>query len=294
MKQLPLPFTVSIDTVINTASVPHRSPFRYPGGKTWFVPRLRQWLHSANKPIRALIEPFAGGASIGLSAIFERLVEHVVLVELDAGVAAVWQTVLSPSGAAYLCEKIMSFEMIPSQVDTILHQQPSELHDLAFQTILKNRVNRGGILAAGAGRVKQGENGRGLSSRWYPETLSRRIADICAHRHAITFIHGDGVAVLRAQRDEKELVFFIDPPYTPDSNSPGKRLYTHHQLDHEALFSLTETLRGDFLMTYNKHPNIEQHIEKARFQSRAIAMKNTHHAIQSELVIGRDLSWLSD
>jgi len=40
---------------------------------------------------------------------------------------------------------------------------------------VKNRVNRGGILAPGAGMIKQGEKGKGLKSRWYPETLKRRI-----------------------------------------------------------------------------------------------------------------------
>jgi len=29
---------------VNVASVPLRSPFRYPGGKTWLVPQLRSWL----------------------------------------------------------------------------------------------------------------------------------------------------------------------------------------------------------------------------------------------------------
>lgn len=31
---------------VNVASVPHRSPFRYPGGKTWFVPTFRNWISS--------------------------------------------------------------------------------------------------------------------------------------------------------------------------------------------------------------------------------------------------------
>jgi hypothetical protein len=30
--------------VVNVASVPKLSPFRYPGGKTWFIPYIRQWL----------------------------------------------------------------------------------------------------------------------------------------------------------------------------------------------------------------------------------------------------------
>src|ERR1700674_1531455 len=29
---------------VNVASVPQRSPFRYPGGKTWLIPYIRSWL----------------------------------------------------------------------------------------------------------------------------------------------------------------------------------------------------------------------------------------------------------
>lgn len=35
--------------VVNVASVPQRSPFRYPGGKTWLVPTARRWFSSADK-----------------------------------------------------------------------------------------------------------------------------------------------------------------------------------------------------------------------------------------------------
>jgi len=82
---------VSPTEPVNVASVPHRSPFRYPGGKTWLVPYARSWL--ANRPIRSdlPIEPFAGGAIVGLTAGFERLAEHVILVENDQDVASVWQ-----------------------------------------------------------------------------------------------------------------------------------------------------------------------------------------------------------
>ena len=50
-----------VDHVVNVASVPQRSPFRYPGGKTWLVPYVRLWLSSITPPLQELIEPFAGG-----------------------------------------------------------------------------------------------------------------------------------------------------------------------------------------------------------------------------------------
>jgi len=42
--QLPLFGGLNTSQIVNVASVPQRSPFRYPGGKTWLVPLVRQWL----------------------------------------------------------------------------------------------------------------------------------------------------------------------------------------------------------------------------------------------------------
>jgi hypothetical protein len=75
----------------------------------------------------------------------------------------------------------------------------SSERDVAFRTILRNRINRGGILAPGAGVCRLGENGRGLLSRWYPETLKRRILEITAIRNRVTFCEDDGIAVMEAK-----------------------------------------------------------------------------------------------
>src|SRR5262245_63453271 len=81
--------------VINVASVPQRSPFRYPGGKTWLVPYIRDWLrHKKTRPTR-LIEPFAGGGIVSLTVAFEGLARHVIFAELDESVASVWRVVLN-------------------------------------------------------------------------------------------------------------------------------------------------------------------------------------------------------
>ncbi len=94
------------------ASVPQRSPFRYPGGKTWLVPRVRQWLRAQPTRPGLLLEPFAGGGIVSLTAAFERLANRVHMVELDPQVAAVWQTILSED-AAWLGEAIVNFSLTP-------------------------------------------------------------------------------------------------------------------------------------------------------------------------------------
>jgi DNA adenine methylase len=168
------------DGIVNVASVPHRSPFRYPGGKTWLIPLVRRWLQSV-QPVAELIEPFAGGAIVGLTAVFEQLAGCLTLIELDQNVAAVWEVILNGHGAA-LAERITGFEMSLVNAQAILTAEPRTPLDRAFCTILRNRVQHGGILAPGASLTKDGENGRGIKSRWYAQTLHRRISDIVTIR----------------------------------------------------------------------------------------------------------------
>lgn len=271
---------------VNVATVPHRSPFRYPGGKTWFVPHVRTWLSSLPLRPERFCEPFCGGAIVGLSMLFERRVHRLVLVELDEDVSAVWQTILNGQGSE-LAGRIAEFRITKASVRSVLDAAPRNLLERAFSTLLKNRVNRGGILAPGASLLKRGENGRGLSSRWYPQTLQNRILGITAIRRAIEFHHGDGVAWMRKLAGSKDTVFFIDPPYTV----AGRRLYTHSEIDHEELFGVASQLRGDFLMTYDDAEPIRELTRKHNFETHTVAMKNTHHRVMRELLVGKDLGW---
>ncbi len=274
---------------VNVSSVPHRSPFRYPGGKTWLVPYIRDWLRSKPRPPSRLIEPFAGGAIVGLTVAFERLARHVIFCELDEGVSAVWRVVLN-GNAEWLAKRILTFEMSHEHVRAVLDATPSDVRERAFQTILRNRVQRGGIMAAGASLMKDGEKGRGLKSRWYPQTLARRVREINQLKDRLTFVEGDGFALIEEHQADRDAVFYIDPPYTV----AARRLYTKWQIDHSRLFSLLRDCKGDFLMSYDNTVEIVAMAKEYGFETCPIAMKSTHHAKMTELLIGRDLSWLRD
>jgi DNA adenine methylase len=280
--------------VVNVASVPQRSPFRYPGGKTWLVPRIRQWLSSLDTKPAVFVEPFAGGGIVGLSVGFEQWAEHVVLVELDRQVAAVWATILG-GDAEWLADRIVSFDLTHENVRSTLARDDGGTREQAFRTILKNRTYHGGILAPGAALIKHGENGKGLKSRWYAETLASRIVAIGRIRDRFTFVHGDGIEVMRSYARRKRAVFFIDPPYTAGGSNgkrAGTRLYTHHELDHERLFATAQRAAGDVLLTYDDAPDVRALAERHGFDIEAVAMKNTHHARMTELLIGRSLDWV--
>jgi len=272
---------------INVSSVPQRSPFRYPGGKTWLVPYIRDWLRSKKARPSRLIEPFAGGGIVSLTAAFEGLSRHVIFAELDEAVASVWRVVLNGQ-AEWLAKQILHFDLTLENVTVVLKQTAPELREKAFQTILRNRVQRGGILADGAGLIKTGESGRGLKSRWYPETLARRIREINRQKDRITFVEGDGFNLIDEHKADAEAAFYIDPPYT----FAARRLYRVWHIDHARLFAIMAECQGDFLMSYDNTAEIVALAKKHRFETCPIAMKNTHHAKMTELLIGKNLSWL--
>jgi len=288
-----LPDIVERERPVNVSSVPQRSPFRYPGGKTWLVPLFRRWMFSLPSQPKALVEPFAGGGIISLTAAFEHLADSVVMVELDDQIAAVWQTILA-GNAQWLAKRIMNFDLSPESAKAEFAKSPKSQCERAFQTVLKNRTAHGGILAEGAGVLKNGENGKGILSRWYPQTLAKRITNIEFIADRLEFIHGDAFDVLARFQKEREAVFFIDPPYTVGGKRAGSRLYTHSEIDHEHLFSVCEKLRGDFLMTYDNAEEVRALAERHGFETKPVAMKNTHHAEMDELLIGRNLDWVED
>ena len=269
---------------VNVSSVPQLSPFRYPGGKTWLIPSIRAWLLHT-KPKR-LFEPFAGGAIVSLTAAAENLVDEAVFCELDGGVAAVWKTILSDD-CRWLIDRILSFDLNEKNVREELSISASDTKALALQTILRNRVQRGGIMAPGAGFIKSGEGGKGLRSRWYPETLAKRLLAIYEQRERLHFIHGDAFSNFKRYGNAASSAMYVDPPYV----KAARRLYSCWSVNHQAIFELCRDLRGDVLMSYHRTTEVIDWAAQMNFDTRAISMKNTHHATMSELLIGKDMSW---
>lgn len=278
-------FPVSSIPAVNVSSVPQRSPLRYPGGKTWLIPHIREWLEPMQARPKLLVEPFCGGATVSLTAVFERLAERSLMVELDHDVAAFWHCALRHGEE--LRQLVERFEPTRANVFELASEAPRDLTAHGFRTLVLNRTRRGGILAPGATLSRVGENNKGVASRWYAQTLIRRLSDIESQADRITFCEGDGMAVLQTMANVPGTVAFVDPPYTAGGKRAGKRLYTHHTIDHRGLFKTLAESRMDFLMTYDRAPEIVDLIREFEFCAVEVVMKNTHHSKLPELVISR-------
>lgn len=274
----------------NSDRTEHLSLFRYPGGKSWLVPYIHQWL--LDRSAGLFVEPFAGGAAISLAVARNRWARHVLMCEIDAGVAAVWNSALNGE-ADWLRNRITAFKLTKRNLAAELSSKAQDQKKMAFRTLLRNRTSHGGLLTQGSASLNRGEDGKGIRSRWYPETLASRLNSIKAFRQRITFVEGDGVQLLESLSKANQCFFFLDPPYTAGSISAGARMYEHHTVDHARLFSIAKRMSGDFLMSYDDTPEIRLMARAHGFQIRRVGMRTRHHVATEELLICRDFDWFS-
>ena len=93
-------------------------------------------------------------------------------------------------------------------------------------------------------------------------------------------------------RAKQECRFLSGSALYSNREKAGRRLYTHFELGHEELFRIAATFQGDFLVTYNHTEEMRNLAVRHGFATRLVAMKNTHHAIMTELLISRNLDWV--
>jgi DNA adenine methylase len=262
------------------------SPFRYPGGKSWLRPFVLDWLDLLPSRPSVFVEPFAGGASVGLAVAELGLADEVHLIERDKDVAAVWKATLG-GNCPQLCERIKAFRMSRNAVVAALADERDDLVSVAFRCLLRNRVQRGGILAPRAGLLRKGERGNGVSSRWYPVTLMNRLRTIHSLAERIRFTEGDAMLLLPVMLRRTDAAVFVDPPYVVNGNGPGIRLYRHTQVDHECLFAMLSEARSACLATYHPSPEIRRLARLSGFSISSRAMRTTHHSQRRELILRR-------
>jgi DNA adenine methylase len=270
-------------TGANVASVRQYSPFRYPGGKTWLTPVIKHWL--ADKPADVIYEPFAGGATASLIAVIEGFVKKAILIEKDVAIVAVWKTICSKDHK-WLVKKIRELELTEKSIKSVLSSSPKNNREMALQTIVKNRVRRGGIIAGGASILRNGERGKGVTSRWYPETIASRIELIADYQGKFEVREGDGLRALTAsEKRSRQAKLFVDPPYTKLMLPNVKPLYNHVELNHLRLFEILQRTKHDFLLTYDDSEYVRKSAAASGFSLTPIMMRNSNSATKFELLL---------
>jgi len=237
------------------------SPLRYPGGKTSILKMVSKIIDDNNLGEGDYAEPYAGGAGLALSLLFNDVVNEIHLNDIDRSIWCFWSAVLDHT--EQFIEKIESTEITIEEWHYQRHIQQNvnefSNFEVAFSSFFLNRTNRSGIiLKAGViGGLKQ-EGVYKLDCRFNKVGLIKRIRLIQQYRHRIHLYNQDAVDfIIDTNRDlPKNSLYCIDPPYYVK----GSTLYTNFYQpdDHKSLSDTILRLERPWILTYDHSPEIQK------------------------------------
>jgi DNA adenine methylase len=242
---------------VPSAAARYLSPLRYPGGKGRLAPFVGALLQSQSGRPTRYVEPFAGGAGVGLRLLFDEYVEEVVLNDLNRGIAAFWKLVFEEADA--LIDRLRSTEATVDewhrQRELYLRADSSPL-ELGFATFYLNRTNRSGILdARPIGGLDQ--TGRWpIDARYDQVQLANRIRLLARYSSRVVVCQDDGVDLVDRYLRDANAFIYADPPYLVE----GDDLYLHAMRweDHKRLAKLLKARSKGWFLTYDADPRITE------------------------------------
>ena len=225
----------------------HYTPLRYPGGKGKLAVYIKALITTNKLFDGEYIEPYCGGAAIGLELLFHEYVSRIYINDLSRPVYAFWKSVLDHTDK--LCQLIrdtpLSVRAWDKQNRVFADQKHAGQLELGFATFFLNRTNRSGIFNGGiiGGRDQTGP--WKIDARFNREELIFRIESIARMRGRIHLTRMDALKFLAAKADiwSAKALIYLDPPYY----QKGRELYYdfYGPKDHEEIHRfLTQDFAG--------------------------------------------------
>jgi DNA adenine methylase len=234
-----------------------QSPLRYPGGKGKVANYVKVLLMENDLVGCEYVEPYAGGASVALSLLFEDYVEAIHINDLNPGVHAFWHSVLRDTER--LCQQI---EATPVTMDEwhrqreVVNSNTADLFDLGFATFFLNRTNRSGIIKGGVIGGKQQAGQWKLDARFHKTDLIQRIRKVGRHRNRIYLTNCDATVFLRqwTVEGQRPSFLYLDPPYFVKGRGLYDNFYGPN--DHAAVAEIVGQLQHPWMVSYDAAPEI--------------------------------------
>lgn len=241
------------------------SPLRYPGGKGRIANFVKLVFLENDLIGTEYVEPYAGGASVALSLLYEDYASHVHINDIDRSVYSFWYAVLHYTDE--LCGRIRDTKPTVAEWHrqrTLQKAGDIDIIDLAFSTFMLNRVNRSGILNGG---IIGGYDQRGpwkIDARYNTGDLIPRIEKVARFRTRITLTNADAVEMLAAWTDDSQdpALVYLDPPYYVKGTDLYENHYDHD--DHVAVGEIVGRLTHPWIVSYDHTPEIQAIYKKRR------------------------------
>jgi len=236
------------------------SPLRYPGGKAKLTPFIKQLFETNNLCDGHYAEPYAGGASVALSLLFDEYVRRVHINDLDRSVFAFWWSVLNETDR--LSRLIRDTPVTPAtwlrQKEVQTRKAKASLLSLGFSTFFLNRTSRSGIVASAGMIGGNGQDGRWkIDARYNIQGLIQRVHRIAAYRSRIALTNKDAVDFLGALATElpERALVYLDPPYFVKGR---RRLYANYYApsDHALVADALDSFPHRWVTSYDYAPEI--------------------------------------
>jgi DNA adenine methylase len=234
----------------------YTSPLRYPGGKAQLTNFVKMVILENGLVGSQYIEPYAGGASVALSLLFEDYVSSIHINDLNRGIHDFWHSVLytSDSFCALVEEAPLTVHEWRGQREIAFSDRATVL-ERGFATFYLNRTNRSGIISGGIiGGLDQTGPWK-MDARFPREELQRRILKVARFRSRITLTCEDTLQLLAAtESNSLGRFYFLDPPYY----GKGERLYDnfYNHEDHLQIHGATLGLADPWIVSYDAVPEI--------------------------------------
>lgn len=241
------------------------SPLRYPGGKGKIVNFVKKVFEKNLLSDGVYVEPYAGGASVALSLLFDEYASKIIINDFDKSIYAFWYSVLNDT--ENLCNLILNADVTieewKRQKIVQQNKENANLLELGFSTFFLNRSNRSGIIKAGViGGINQSGNYK-INARYNKEGLIFRIKRIAKYKERIMLYNLDAIEfikIISSRLPAKTLIYF-DPPYY----LKGKDLYVNHYKyeDHLLVSNMISGItKHKWLVSYDNAPEIKNLYKK--------------------------------
>jgi len=237
------------------------SPLRYPGGKGKLSTFFYETIKENDLFDGVYIEPYAGGASIAFSLLFNEFVSEIVINDIDRSIYAFWYSVLHYNKK--LCDLIQK-----TKIDLRVWKKCREIQrlkkntnllDLGFSTFFLNRTNRSGIINGGIIGGKEQTGKWKIDARFNKADLIERIRRIGEYRNRIRLYNADAYDLVKNVFSEltcKTLCYF-DPPYY----AKGRELYVNYYKsdDHAKMAKSIQSMRRiKWIVSYDNRPEVRE------------------------------------
>ncbi len=231
-----------------------RSPLRYPGAKHRLFDYVAETLRINSIRPKLLVEPFAGGLSVGVRLLNADLIDKLAVGEKDSLVASFWKVVFTDS--EWLIDQVNRINVTLAKWDFFRANSFRTNRERALACLFLNRTSFSGILEESAGPIggRQQTSDYKIDCRFNSEDLIRRIRAVSTLGHRVLFVaHADwSKTIARTEAlpyKRNELFYYLDPPFYHKAD----RLYRWYFDDeeHAALCRSLAKLKHPWLLSYD-------------------------------------------